>query len=285
MLGSVFQEVMNPLLKNNMVDVLEWSFDTSWGSVLSEWESDLLKYYANNNKLLGHGVTYSMLSVNQRHDDWCETLAQEMKKLNYTHITEHFGYLRAGSFHDSSPLPVPLTDKTFEIALDNIKRVNAVVGSPIGIENLAFAFSRKDAFNQGKFINKLIKAVPGSFILLDLHNCYCQMVNFGLTAEEILGMYDDNIDVRELHISGGSWGESAYPLERERIRRDTHNGQIPEEVFNLLEIVLRKYSTIRYVIFEQMPESLESDNEVKQCHKDYFRLRTIINNFEKNYAH
>lgn len=31
MLGSVFQEAMNPLLKNNMVDVLEWSFDTSWG--------------------------------------------------------------------------------------------------------------------------------------------------------------------------------------------------------------------------------------------------------------
>lgn len=45
------------------------------------------------------------------------------------------------------------------------------------------------------------------FIILDLHNLYCQIHNFNIPFEEILTGYPLN-KVREIHISGGSWEDA-----------------------------------------------------------------------------
>jgi uncharacterized protein (UPF0276 family) len=83
----------------------------------------------------------------------------------------------------------------------------------------------------GEFLNKLVDSVNG-FIILDLHNVYCQSYNFNISFDEIIHLYPLH-RVREIHISGGSWEDSNI-LPGKKIRRDTHDNPVPEKVFHLL---------------------------------------------------
>lgn len=47
----------------------------------------------------------------------------------------------------------------------------------IGLENLALAFTASDVRDQGQFLDDLLAPFDG-FLVLDLHNLYCQLVNF-----------------------------------------------------------------------------------------------------------
>ena len=81
---------------------------------------------------------------------------------------------------------------------DRLKQLADVAQVPVGLENLALALSQKDVLEQGQFLDALLEPVEG-FIVLDVHNLYCQMHNFQLTAQEILQTYPLN-RVKEIHI-------------------------------------------------------------------------------------
>ncbi len=59
---------------------------------------------------------------------------------------------------------------------------------PVGLENIAFAFCLHDVRQHGDFLDQLLDLVHG-FIILDLHNVYCQAMNFDVPADELLACY------------------------------------------------------------------------------------------------
>ena len=97
-------------------------------------------------------------------------------------------------------------------------------------------------------------ASPTGFLILDLHNLYCQIHNFGIRWQDLLANYPLE-KVRELHVSGGSWGE-APSAPGVSIRRDTHDDAVPEEVHALLEAILPLCPNAEAVIFERALERL-----------------------------
>jgi uncharacterized protein len=269
MLEPDFLAAALPLFESGEVDCLEWSFDIGWGpEPIPEWAEELIGLYAREGCLLGHGVTFSPLSGawHQRQARWLENLAAECRARPYRHVSEHFGFMTAGNFHQSAPLPVPRNETTIRIGQDRLRKLAATAGVPVGLENLAFAFGQQDVRDQGPFLEELLAPVDG-FLLLDLHNIYCQMCNFGAGVDELLAGYPLS-RVRELHVSGGSWSQPSLPATQP-VRRDTHDDRVPEEVFRLVEWALKKCPQVEAVILERLGGTLK--NEDHAAFQDDFR--------------
>ena len=265
-----------PLFENEEVDVLEWSFDVSWENGLAAWASELIEFYSSENRLIGHGVNFSVLSgkwtVGQQ--VWIDKFREECKNRAFMHISEHFGFSRAGNVVQTSPLPVPYSKSALALGVERLKLMAEIARVPIGLENLGFAFSPDCVKEQSVFITQLLEKSDG-FLLLDLHNAYCQIANFGLDAEEYFSLYPLN-RVREIHISGGSWSPDS---EGNRIRRDTHDHEVPEEVFDLLTQVLWRCPNLKAVIFERLGNTIRSESDAARFRSDFLHLKKLIQLF------
>ncbi|MGU3374883.1 MNIO family chryseobactin maturase [Chryseobacterium sp. M5A1_1a] len=274
MAEAEFVSAILPLLHNNSVDVLEWSFDTLYNTEEPDWLGNLLNFYSENNRLIGHGVYYSLFDAKwtERQNVWLNKLKEEVKKRKYNHITEHFGFMNTENFHQGVPLPVSLHPKTLQIGKDRLYRLQEALDIPVGIENLAFSFSIDDVKEQGLFLDKLIEDTDG-FLILDLHNIYCQSYNFEVEIQEIVNSYPLD-KVREIHLSGGSWQESVYG--KKLIRRDTHDGIIPEEILSVLPWVLSHCQNLEYIIIERLGHSINEESEKEDFLEDFARVKRLI---------
>lgn len=280
MIEPDFRAAILPLLEAGEVEALEWSFDIGWGRPnLAPGIAELLDFFASAGRLLGHGVTFSPLSGqwSQRQAQWLDLLRIEMQRRAYQHFTEHFGFMTAGDFHQSAPLPVPRNAKTIELGQQRLQMLAEAAQVPVGLENLAFAFGPQDVQEQGAFLEELLQPVDG-FLLLDLHNLYCQACNFDTPGSELMASYP--LDrVRELHVSGGSWSESTLEPQRGPIRRDTHDDAVPQDVFALLKHALSVCPNVQYVTMERLGNTMAGDGgeaSIEQFRADYRRMRAIV---------
>jgi len=273
MLEDDFREAAEPLLNNNCVDVLEWSFDTCWNwEMMPLWAQEIVEHYSRQARLLGHGVHFSALSVfSPLHKEWLTKLSEELGARQYLHISEHFGFSQAGHILRGAPFPIPYCPEAVSLGKENLCRLSETVKLPIGLENLALAFCKKDVIEQGVFLEELVQEIDG-FILLDLHNIYCQMHNFSISPHALLQTYP-LARVRELHISGGSWTNFANGTA---IRRDTHDGDVPEVVFSLLETILGLCPNVSYIILERLGGTLKSASDIANFQNDFARIKKIV---------
>lgn len=239
---------------------------------MPDWAKELLDFYSTADSLYGHGVNYSPLSAEWTAVDtkWIKNLERELDKRKFVHFSEHFGYSRIGQLQQGAPLPVPYTTEAIRAGQFKLAKLAHTTGCRIGLENLALAFSAGDVMRQGRFIEELLQPFDG-FILLDLHNLYCQMENFCFSAEELLSTYP--LDrVREIHISGGSWSES---LETE-IRRDTHDNEVPDQVLALLPLVLANCPNVEAVILERIGGTMPTAEQQTRFREDYRAMAKLI---------
>ncbi len=271
-----FRQAAAALFQDNKVEALEWSFDFAWNGVIVEpWAQELLDKFSSENALTGHGVNLSPLSArfSKRQQDWLAHAAEEFKSRKYVHASEHFGFSEAGPIEKGAPLAVPLNAESLATGKEMLKRYADATHCPVGLENLAFAFGMDDVKRQGEFIDELISEVDG-FLLLDLHNIYCQIANFGVSELELLNSYPLS-KVREIHLSGGSWSPSVSG-KRAAVRRDTHDDGVPQEVFNLAAMALKLCPNIQFVILERLGNTMMDFESQQEFRDDFESLEQIL---------
>jgi uncharacterized protein (UPF0276 family) len=268
-----------PLFAAEKVDAIEWSFDTLYKTPdIPDWFTELLEAYAQKGRLIGHGVFFSLFSGKWSNEQqrWLDHLRQVSSHFTFDHITEHFGFMTGEDFHKGAPIGVPYTASTLAIGTDRLKRIYDACGCPVGLENLAFSYSCDEVRRHGEFLSRLIEPVNG-FIILDLHNLYCQLHNFSIAFDELIHAYP--LDrVREIHISGGSWELSDTDPGR-TIRRDTHDDAVPEAVFSLLRHTLPLCPNLKFVVLEQLGTALHTPESQSQFQSDFNRMREITEAF------
>ena len=276
MLEDEYREAVQPLFDAGEVDVLEWSFDMAWGRMIPAWSERWLVEFSAEGRLLGHGVSFSAFSGrwSERQAAWLLRLQQDLQRTPMRHLSEHFGFMEAGDFHQSAPLPVPRTKETLAVGRDRLSRLAETSQLPVGLENLAFAFSLDDVRQQGEFLDELLEPVDG-FLVLDLHNIYCQSCNFGVSGEELIASYPLN-RVRELHVSGGSWSDVTVGDQARTLRRDTHDGPVPDEIFPLIEFTLPRCPNLESVIVEHLGTALGSVDEAARLRSDFEQVRQTV---------
>jgi uncharacterized protein (UPF0276 family) len=265
-----------PLLQEERIEALEWSFDTLyWAEQVPDWFTELLHAYGQQQRLIGHGVFFSLLSGQwtAAQQQWLRQLAQLAAEFNFDHITEHFGFFTGENFHYGAPLPSPYGAATLRIGQDRLRRIYDACRCPVGLENLAFSYSLDEVKRHGDFLEKLLEPVNG-FLILDLHNLYCQLHNFAVPYEELIALYP--LDrVREIHISGGSWEESALG-PGQQVRRDTHDGAVPAEVFQLLDWTMPRCPQLKYVVLEQLGNGLKTEASRVQFVHDFKQMEALV---------
>jgi len=268
-----------PLFESSEVQAIEWSFDTLYNyRNIPEWFIELLDAFGSEGRLIGHGVFFSVFSAkfSEAQEKWLVDLRKKSKRFNFDHITEHFGFMTGEDFHKGAPVSIPLNSIALQIGQDRLKRLSDACQKPVGLENLALAYSLEDVQQQGAFISKVLQPVNG-FIILDLHNLYCQCHNFDIDFRKLLDSYDLS-SVREIHISGGSWEESNF--SKEKIRRDTHDDVVPQEVFDMLKYVIPLCENLKFVVLEQLGTGLKTLEKQIQFQQDFKVLKSILSTLE-----
>lgn len=265
-----------PLLEESRVEAIEWSFDALFEvKQVPPWFLELLTAFSKEKRLIGHGVFFSLFSGkwSQGQQDWLDHLKQTCTKFRFDHVTEHFGFMTGRDFHHGAPLNIPYTSATLAIGRDRLKRIYEACRCPVGLENLAFSYSLEEVKRHGHFLEQLLEPVNG-FIILDLHNLYCQIHNFGISFEKIISLYP--LDrVREIHISGGSWDDALAEPGR-KVRRDTHDDAVPPEVFHLLRNTIDRCPNLKYVVLEQLGNGLAGDQSRKAFYNDFLEMEQIV---------
>jgi uncharacterized protein (UPF0276 family) len=272
MLQEDFLAAALPLFSDDEVEILEWSPDIGWATDIPEWADELLNFFSSTQSLYGHGVNYSPLSADWTAVDtgWIENLERELEQRQFVHFSEHFGFSRIAELREGAPLPVPHTPQALAAGQFKLAKLAHTAGGRIGLDNLALAFSLSDVREHGRFLDELLEPFDG-FMLLDLHNLYCQLENFSLSAEELLKTYPLH-RVREIHISGGSWSHSIG----KKIRRDTHDNEIPDEVLALLPLVLAQCPNIEAVIFERLGGTMNTAEQQHRFRDDFRAIAKLI---------
>lgn len=271
-----------PLFEEGAVDAIEWSFDALFQhSNIPSWFEQLLQVFANEGRLVGHGVYYSLFSGRwtPEQQQWLNDLSATATTYQFDHVSEHFGYMTGADFHKGAPLSVPYTQTTLHIARDRIARMQDACQCPVGLENLAFSYCLEEVKQHGDFLNAILESVNG-FLILDLHNVYCQSHNFNVSFEKLLACYPLE-RVREIHLSGGSWESSVIEPDR-TIRRDTHDDAVPDPVFQYLGAVLPQVSNLKFVMLEQLGTDLKTKESQIQFQNDFKRIKEIVSNFTPN---
>lgn len=274
-----------PLLEEERIGAIEWSFDALFKvKEVPEWFDELLLAFSKEGRLIGHGVFFSLFSGKwlPEQSDWLNHLRQLSKRFQFDHITEHFGFMTGADFHNGAPLSIPYTASTVAIGKDRLKRIHDACGCPVGLENLAFSYSLEEVKRHGHFLDALLEPVNG-FIILDLHNLYCQLHNFNVTFDELIRLYPLN-KVREIHISGGSW-ESSGVAPLGKVRRDTHDDGVPEEVFQLLKKTLPICPQLKYVVLEQLGTGLETEESKIGFYNDFLRMESMLHSYQPADGH
>ena len=267
-----------PLLEEGRVEAIEWSFDTLFNfPEIPSWFKELLLAYSREGRLVGHGVFFSLFTGRwlPAQQQWLDHLRKTARAFPFDHVTEHFGFMTGRDFHQGAPLNIPFTASTLAIGQDRLMRIQDAAQCPVGLENLAFSYSLDEVKRHGEFLHELLVPVNG-FIILDLHNFYCQLHNFNLSFTELIALYPLD-QVREIHISGGSFEDSLLMPVRS-VRRDTHDDRVPEEVFQLLGQTVPLCPNLRFVVLEQLGTALKSNESRLGFREDFDRMDRIIKN-------
>jgi len=144
--------------------------------------------------------------------------------------------------------PLPATEEAAQLVASRAAAIQSRYGVPFLLENPAhyLADLPADPDIGGEFgLMDRIVALSGCGRLLDLHNLYCNAVNFGFDPKAALTRIP--LDrVGEIHIAGGSWSDGFY--------MDGHDGRVPEPVWELLELTLSRAPWITGVVFEVLEE-------------------------------
>lgn len=200
-----------------------------------------------------HGVELSIGSAHGLNNAYLQMLDSFQKEWPFLWHSEHLGFQTIAGDNDSTleigvPLPMPATVEAVELVAERSANILRRYDVPFLLENPAHYFSDlptdPEIGNEYRFLTAFTQK-SGCYLLLDLHNLYCNAVNHHFDARDVINTLP--LDrVIEIHVAGGSWRDGFW--------MDAHDGRVPEPVWELLEYVLPIAPNVAGVVFELLEE-------------------------------
>jgi uncharacterized protein len=200
-----------------------------------------------------HGVELSIGSAHGWNPAYVEMLDAFQAMWPFLWHSEHLGFQTipgedGATLEVGVPLPVPPTKEAATIIGERAAAICRRYPVPFLLENPAYYIA--DLPSDGEIgddigLMKAIMERSGCFLLLDLHNIYCNAVNHGTDPLAVIGRVP--LDrVMEIHVAGGA--------SRDGFWMDGHNSRVPEPVWELLEYTLPRAAEVRGVVFEMLDD-------------------------------
>jgi uncharacterized protein len=203
-----------------------------------------------------HSVSLSIGSAHGMYEPCLAMMDRLRTEWPFRWYSEHLQFqatldANGQSTETGTPFPLPPTVEAAELVAGRAASIQRRYGVPFLLENPAHYLpdlpADPEIGDEFGLMERII-ALSGCGQLLDLHNLYCNAVNFGL--DPVAALERVNLDaVGEIHVAGGSWRAGFY--------MDAHDGRVPEAVWELLEQTLSRSPGIPAVVFEILDQYLE----------------------------
>ncbi len=203
-----------------------------------------------------HGVELSIGSAHGMHEPCLAMMDEFQREWPFLWYSEplHFQTIPDGNgnvMNTGIPLPLPPTREAAELVARRAGMIQRRYRVPFLLENSTHYLpdlpSDPEIGDEFGLMNR-ITTLSGCGQLLDLHNLYCNAINFGF--DPVAALDRVHLDrVGEVHIAGGSWHGEFY--------MDAHDGRVPEPVWDLLEHTLSRAPWIQGVVYEVLEVYLD----------------------------
>lgn len=278
-----YLELARPILEED-ADYFEVNPETMWRKegdrlVRNDYR-DLFRQIrdASGKPFVAHGLALSLGSAldepgeEARLEAWLERIADDHATFEFEWISEHLGWIQCAGRQAVLPLPLPFTQEAADLVSARLRRLAEVVPD-VAFENSANYFLFGRAEDEPAFLNALLHQTPCA-LMLDLHNVYTQAVNMGFDAHA----YVDALDlsrVVQIHLSGGSDSEPGWLASGRTMRLDSHDGPVPDQVWDLLAHVLPRCTRLRGILVERLNGTFD-EGDVPLLSEEVHRARSLL---------
>jgi len=209
-----------------------------------------LEQYRERFPLSMHGVGMSLGSPNicQAHLSRLKTLVERYQP---DAISEHLAWVQMQGNYFNDLLPLPYTEESLAVFIQNIDRVQTTLNKKIFIENPSqYLKLEHNTLTETEFLNALVERT-GCGLLLDINNVYVSA--FNTQSDPWLYLAQINADaIGEIHLAG-------HVLKAEQgangILIDNHGAPVAQAVWELYQGFLAK-------IGRPLPTLIEWDSDI-----------------------
>lgn len=187
-----------------------------------------------------HLVENSLLSADHPPVNRGPAFFQRLKRFSPILFSEHLTCSSSGELALAGNLATLYTEDALAVACANVRAfaADAWPEIPFLLEHIPTYFTlRASTMPWERFYLELIERT-GANILLDMNNLYCEEVNRGFDAAAFMRSLPRD-RVLEIHVAGGTFHDDAGGKQ---VYYDGHNADVPERVFELLELALARFA-------------------------------------------
>jgi uncharacterized protein (UPF0276 family) len=177
-----------------------------------------------------HGVSLSIAGGGPIETPYLRGLRALAEAIEPAFVSDHLCWTGLGGHESHDLLPVAYTDEVLDHVAARVDAVQAFLGRRLLLENAsAYVAFRADALAEAEFFAALCRRT-GCGLLLDVNNLFVNAANLGLDPAAYLAAIPRE-SVGYLHLAG-----HAVLAD---VRIDTHDADVPDEVWSLYETVAR----------------------------------------------
>lgn len=174
-----------------------------------------------------HGVSLSIGSLESVRMDYLTRLKKMIGEFQPLWISDHLCWTYNGAENSHDLLPIPFTKESIKRIVSKTLQTQELLGQKIYLENpSAYVDFKNSDYSEQDFIVELCKQA-GCGLLLDLNNLVVNQYNLGYQPINYLNTIK-NCDVKQIHLAGHTI--------KEKVRIDTHDSDISQEVLDLLPV-------------------------------------------------
>jgi uncharacterized protein (UPF0276 family) len=250
-------ELSGALLREpSAVDLVELLFERAASSRGAHREAEAV---AEMWPVAVHGVKLSLGSAEGIDEERARRLGAFARAVRAEVVSEHASFVRAGGVEIGHLTATPFTLDAARVIARNVARAQRHLPDvPFLVENVAWSMRfSEDALPEGAFHREIVERA-GVGLLLDLGNVLANAKNAGVDPVALLETYPVE-RARLVHIAGGLLDGGFY--------FDTHGHAVGDEVFELLEVVVRRAGAVPVVLErdERFPAFEEIAREVARA--------------------
>lgn len=226
-----------------------------------------------------HGVGMSLGSATEIDESHLNALCNLVKRYQPQMVSEHLSWSRFGSTYLNDLLPLPYTDESLEVIVNNIDRVQTALERNILLENpstyLAF---NNSTYSEPEFLNKLVKH-SGCGLLLDVNNIFVSACNQEFDPYNYIRQINTEA-VGEIHLAG----HAVQEINGAEIRIDDHGSKVIEEVWHLFSFAIELIGNRVPVMIEWDTDIPELPVLISEMEKANAMMKKIITSPKKTFA-
>lgn len=211
---------------------------------------DLLFSIRQHYPLSFHGVGLSLGSAQGIPKEHLKRIKTLLNRFEPVLLSDHLSWSAIGRSYLPDLLPIPYTDESLTIIVNNIDEAQNFLQRTLLIENpSSYLEFQTSTYPEAEFLAELVKRT-GAKILLDINNIYVSCSNHGWDPHEYVQAIPHEA-VQEIHLAGHSIHAQD---EKNVLLIDTHDNYVCQEVWELYRYTV-KYTGI-------VPTLLEWDAEI-----------------------